>query len=129
MQSSNNNPTPPDPWYNATPASNSAQNVYADGSYQLPDDPEYQRRYTEASRRVQKKVNFYKSLTSYVIVVSFLWLLALLTGGGWWPVWVMLGWGVGIAFQAVDAFGLGISESQRRQMIEEEMRRLKSPRQ
>ena len=127
MQPYNNPPT--DPWNNTGP-NPSPPPAYIDPSaaYNPAINPDYQRRYKEASRRVQKKVNFYKTLTSYLIVCAFLWILALTTGSGFWPIWVMLGWGIGLAFMAVDAFALGISDDQRRQMIEDEMRRMNGPR-
>ena len=93
--------------------------------YAVPAELEYDKRLKEATRRVQKKLNFYRTLTSYVIINAFLWILWLMTGASYpWPVWVSLGWGIGLAFQALDAFALGISDTQRQQMIEEEMRRM-----
>ncbi len=112
------------------PETSSAQNGYynqyypANNGYPAPAALDYDRRYKAAARRVQKKLNFYKSLTSYVIVCSFLWVIAIFSNSGYpWPIWVMLGWGVGLAFQAVDAFAGSFSETQRQQMIEEELRR------
>lgn len=80
----------------------------------------------EAARRVQKKINFYKNLGSYVIVIGFLWMIAILTGSGAWPIFPMLGWGLGVVFQALDAFIFGsITENTRQNMIQEEMRRMR----
>ncbi|MDB5079150.1 MAG: hypothetical protein JWP00_1074 [Chloroflexi bacterium] len=85
----------------------------------------YNERLKEATKRVNKKLIFYRTLTSYLVVNAFLWVLWLMTGASYpWPVWVTMGWGIGLAFQALDAFVLGISAHQRRQMVEEEMRRM-----
>ncbi len=93
--------------------------------YVAPAEPAYEARLKEATKRVHKKLNFYRTLTSYIIINAFLWILWLMTGSSYpWPIWVSLGWGIGLAFQALDAFALGISERQRQQMIEEEMRRM-----
>ncbi len=79
--------------------------------------------YRVAEQRVGRKTSFYRTLAAYVIVSISLWAVAFLTNGGWWPAWVMLGWGIGLAWQAYDAFGLRNTEYDRRRMIEEEMRR------
>ncbi len=97
----------------------------ANPAYAPPAEVDYNARLKEATRRVQKKINFYRTLTSYVIINAFLWILWFMTGSSYpWPVWVSLGWGVGLAFQALDAFALGVSDQQRRDMIEEELRRM-----
>lgn len=111
-----------DSWYNLNPGVTASN--YPVGSYVTPNEMDYARRYKEAAKRVEKKVNFYKSLGSFVIVCSFLWVLALLTGGSLWPLWIMFFWGIGLAFQAVDAFGGWVSDEQRRKMIDEEIRRI-----
>lgn len=94
-------------------------------AYVPPTDFDYNNRLKEATKRVHKKINFYRTLTSYLIINAFLWILWFMTGSSYpWPVWVSLGWGIGLAFQGLDAFALGISDRQRQQMIEEEMRRM-----
>jgi 2TM domain len=109
-----------DKWYNMTPA-----NAYLYAPPQ-PGDPHYEIMYKEAKKRVEKKLDFYKGLGSYVITVAFLWVLAILTGTGTWPIWVMFGWGIGLAFQFADAFVFqGLCQTQRKTLIEEEMRRLR----
>lgn len=49
---------------------------------------------------------FYNHLTSYCIVNGFLILVYLLTtrGGYFWPIWPMMGWGIGLAFHFVNTF-------------------------
>lgn len=118
MQTPEQNTKSADPWYNVTPSYTPIYPI-------PPADQDYNRRYQLATKKVQKKLNFYKSLTTYLIVCAFLWAIALLTGSGYpWPIWVMLGWGVGLAFQAIDAFSFTANEQQRQQMIEEEVRRM-----
>ena len=35
--------------------------------------------------------------TTYLVVIALLWLIWLVTGAGYpWPVWPMLGWGIGV---------------------------------
>ena len=129
MQPDINKYNPPDPTFGPSPPPfDPTVGPFVAGGPVIPSPAGYDPRYVEAARRVQKKINFYKTLTSYVIVCGFLWLLALFTDSGFWPIWVMLGWGIGLAFMAVDAFGLGITEQQRRQMIEEELGRIRGPR-
>jgi len=37
-------------------------------------------------------------LRTYLVVIALLWLIWLVTGAGYpWPIWPMLGWGVGVA--------------------------------
>jgi hypothetical protein len=60
----------------------------------------------------KKRANFKRSLLTYIIINAFLWAIWWFTGGhssGWrgipWPMWVMLGWGIGIVMQYIDAYG------------------------
>jgi Domain of unknown function (DUF1707)/2TM domain len=57
------------------------------------------------ARREHARRNFYRSLASYVLVNAFLTVIWLAGGRGYfWPVWVMIGWGFGVAWQAVHVF-------------------------
>jgi hypothetical protein len=60
----------------------------------------------------KKRAAFRRHLISYFIINAFMWAIWWLTigrhgirGGIPWPVWVMLGWGVGLAFNYFDAYG------------------------
>ncbi len=56
-------------------------------------------------RIARKRANFRRSFFVYVVINAFLWGVWWFTTGrnsgvrGYpWPIWVMLGWGIGIAF-------------------------------
>ena len=57
----------------------------------------------------KKRADFQRSLASYFIVNGFLWALWWFTDndheGLPWPVWPMLGWGLGLIFQYLNAYG------------------------
>lgn len=62
-------------------------------------------------RIAKKRAGFKKSLYSYLVVNAFLWAIWWFTTGrsnGFthypWPIWVMLGWGVGLGFQYFEAY-------------------------
>lgn len=60
----------------------------------------------------KKRVKFKKSLVTYLIVNIFLWCLWYFKEANYevgiknwpWPLWVTLGWGLGIAFKYSDAY-------------------------
>jgi hypothetical protein len=62
----------------------------------------------------QRRASFKGHLTAYIIVNSFLWAIWLFGGQrfdhGWdgrhymWPIWPLLGWGIGLAFHFVGAY-------------------------
>jgi 2TM domain len=60
----------------------------------------------------EKRASFRKSIVSYFVVISFLWVIWFLTGNNLgsgynhypWPIWPMLGWGIGLAFQYAGAY-------------------------
>lgn len=61
-------------------------------------------------RIARKRADFKKNFFAYIIVNAFLWAIWWFTNGknGFsgtpWPVWVMLGWGIGLAFQYFNAY-------------------------
>jgi len=62
--------------------------------------------YVSARKRVEKLKEFYSGLVAYVIVIPFLIFINMNTYSGfqwfWFP---MLGWGMGLAFQAYEVYG------------------------
>jgi hypothetical protein len=55
-----------------------------------------------AIRRIRAKRAFWVHLTVYVAVNALLIVIWATTSGGFfWPIWPMLGWGIGLAAHAV----------------------------
>jgi len=57
----------------------------------------------------KNRAGFKWHLVTYIIINGFFWILWLITdehqGGGLpWPVWPMLGWGIGLAFNYFHAY-------------------------
>ncbi|CAA7386377.1 2TM domain-containing protein [Chryseobacterium fistulae] len=66
------------------------------------------RAYERASKRVKEIKGFYGNLTSYCLVIPFLFILNLITSPQHlWFYWPMLGWGIGIIAHAIHTFGIG----------------------
>jgi fatty acid desaturase len=55
-------------------------------------------------RRVRRKLNFYRDVTLFVVVVGALALIDLTTGEGWWVQWVAGIWGAILALKFVGTF-------------------------
>jgi hypothetical protein len=66
-----------------------------------------QHRYERAQARVKELKGFYTHATAYVLVNIGLFVINLLTGGGWWFYWPLLGWGVGLGIHALSVFAFG----------------------
>jgi hypothetical protein len=50
------------------------------------------------ARPVSRRLALDPAVRTYLAVMALLWLIWLLTGAGYpWPVWPMLGWGIGVA--------------------------------
>lgn len=76
----------------------------------------------------KKRAAFKQHLSTYVLVNLFLWAIWWFTSGqhGYnrgmpWPVWPMLGWGLGLGFNYFDAYGSADKQS----AIEREYDKLK----
>jgi hypothetical protein len=65
-------------------------------------DDELKRR---ARKRLQKRRDFSGHVAAYVVVNAMLIGIWAITGAGYfWPAWVLLGWGVGLALNAWDVY-------------------------
>ena len=63
--------------------------------------------YERAHKRVKAKKDFYSHLTSYFITMIFLFFINVFTSPGYlWVMWPAMGWGIGLAFHAVEVFGV-----------------------
>lgn len=83
-------------------------------------------RYKRAKERVLKQKRFYRHASSWVFTSIFLMVLFMfLRMPPWITLVVIAGWGVGIAAEAVDVFGLpGMDRDWEERKIKEEMERL-----
>lgn len=71
------------------------------------DNIEKENKYLRAKERVQEVKKFYMSLLSYVVFIGFLAGLNYYIDG-WsypWFLWAAMGWGIGLVFQGIKAFG------------------------
>jgi hypothetical protein len=63
--------------------------------------------------RSRAKAQFYRLLFTYLSVNLMLVAIWALSGGGhFWPVWVLLGWGIAVAGMAFRAFGPQVDEDE-----------------
>ena len=60
-----------------------------------------------AIRRIKKKREFRQHLNTYLLVNALLIAIWAVTdaGGYFWPIWPILGWGIGLAFHGYEAYG------------------------
>ncbi len=80
----------------------------------------------QAVARLKKKRDFRTHLFMYVTVNAMLVVIWVITsdGGLFWPIFPMLGWGIGVAANAWDVYGRKpLTEEE----IEREAQRLRSP--
>jgi len=66
---------------------------------------------------------FYAHLGTYVVMSLFFFILNLVTSNGhWWFYWPVLGWGLGVALNAVKvfAYGSGWEENKAKEILEKE---------
>ncbi|HZA19774.1 MAG TPA: 2TM domain-containing protein [Actinomycetota bacterium] len=72
----------------------------------------------EAIKRIKEKREFNQHVVAYVVVnIALVGIWAITSDGGYfWPIWPILGWGIGLAFHAYSTFG-------QRPISEEEIQR------
>lgn len=73
-----------------------------------------------AIKRLREKREFWTHLFTYVAVNALLvgvW-IATDSGGYFWPIWPILGWGIGICIHAFDTFRSPIGEEAIRREME-----------
>lgn len=64
------------------------------------------KRYLAAQKKVKKKKEFYKNFATWLVICSGLLVFnALNYRGSWWAIYPLVGWGIGVLFQALDVFG------------------------
>jgi hypothetical protein len=85
-----------------------------------PDDALRER----AVKRLKKRRDFYGHVLVYTLVNTFLVVIWAVTGDGgfFWPIFPMVGWGIGVVMNAWDVFGGGDEFDEER--IHREMQRL-----
>ncbi len=78
-------------------------------------------------RLARKRASFQRNLVTYVVVIGLLWFIWWFTIGRKgintempWPVWAMLGWGISLFFQYINAYG-----STKKDLTEREYERLR----
>lgn len=81
----------------------------------------------EALRRLEKKREFHVHAVVFVVVNALFWLIwgvVYASTGSWfpWPLFPLVGWGIGLGFHAWDAYG---KKPFTREQIEREATRLR----
>lgn len=78
----------------------------------------------KALARLESKQEFYAHLLTYVLVNGMFVVIWAMSGSGFfWPIFPILGWGIGIAFHAWDTFRRGEPSETRIQREMEHLRR------
>lgn len=80
-----------------------------------------QEEYQAAKKAVDQKVKFYIHLTVYIVVNGGLHLVNYIEGAPYWAIWPLLGWGIGIFFQAVKTFSFFSNEAWKQKQIQKEL--------
>ncbi len=78
-------------------------------------------------KQVRRERRFWANLAAYVAVMALLLAVNLLTSPGYlWVVWPALGWGIGLAFHALDTFGRGraLGDDWERRQVERRLARM-----
>ena len=83
-----------------------------------------QEAYSNAKKKVEARIGFYIHLAVYLVVNTFLSVLNLaVTGGPFWVMWPMIGWGSGLIFHGLFTFVFHPVPSMKERLIEKEMQK------
>ena len=70
----------------------------------------------------KRRAKFKRSLSAYVLVITFLWIIWFLTMPELhryerfpWPIWPMLGWGLGLGIQYLNAYVFEVDSLEQRE--------------
>jgi len=94
---------------------------------QPPNPPVSNELRDKAERRVSQKMALLSHIGSYVIVNGFLILIWAVTGadtGNFWPIWIMIGWGIGLAFHIFGYITGKRSDAMKDKMVEKELKKI-----
>ncbi len=64
-----------------------------------------EKRYLKAKERVEQIKGFYGNFISYCLVIPFLWWINSRTTSFTWAIFPTIGWGIGLFFHGMEAFG------------------------
>ncbi len=85
---------------------------------------ENQEAYQRAKKRVEAKIGFYIHLSIYIVVNILLVIINLRTSPQYlWFKWPLMGWGIGVFFNALGVFVFSGRSTIKEHMIEEEMKK------
>jgi hypothetical protein len=86
-----------------------------------------QEAYQRAKKRAGAKLRFYVHLSVYIVVITLLIVINLSTSTQYlWFKWPLIGWGIGVFFNALGVFVLPGKSSVPERMTEKEMRKVTS---
>ena len=83
--------------------------------------------YRQARKRVEEKKGFYIHLMTYVVInIGLILMWAFVTGGGYmWFIWVLGGWGVGLASHFLQVFAFNKAGGWEKRQMDAEIERIK----
>ncbi|MDX1477645.1 MAG: 2TM domain-containing protein [Saprospiraceae bacterium] len=82
-------------------------------------------KYEIAKARVKKKSEFHSHLVTYLVTCGFLLAINLITSSDYlWAIWPFLGWGIGVVFHGLDAYGVIGDKVREEEMIQKELEKM-----
>jgi sterol desaturase/sphingolipid hydroxylase (fatty acid hydroxylase superfamily) len=80
--------------------------------------------YKIAKTRAKEKAGFFLHLVVFLVIITLLTIINLATNPQYfWVKWPLMGWGIGLLFQALTVFVFSENSSVYEKMIDQEMRK------